>query len=159
MRIGFGYDAHRLSKGRRLILGGVEIPYEKGLLGHSDADVLLHAVIDALLGAASMGDIGMHFPPTDPAYKDISSVELLSRTARLLDKNGLKISNLDSTIVCEAPKLSGHIGHMVENISKTLKCDPNRVNIKAKTEEGLGFTGRGEGISAYASVLIEEKER
>lgn len=156
MRTGFGYDAHRLTEGRKLILGGVTVPFEKGLLGHSDADVLLHAIIDALMGAASMGDIGRHFPPSDPAYKDISSIELLSRTADLLKKGGFRISNIDSTIVCESPRLSPFIPDMVKNISGTLKLDPGSVNVKAKTEEGLGFTGNGEGIKAYAVALIEE---
>ncbi|MDP2690760.1 MAG: 2-C-methyl-D-erythritol 2,4-cyclodiphosphate synthase [Deltaproteobacteria bacterium] len=158
MRIGFGYDVHRLAKGRRLILGGVAVPYEKGLDGHSDADVLLHAVIDALMGAAGMGDIGRHFPPTDPAWKDASSVELHKRTGEMVYKGGFEIINIDSTIVCQSPRLADFIPLMTENISKALGIEKGRVNVKAKTEEGLGFTGRGEGISSYAVSLIEEKK-
>lgn len=157
MRTGFGYDVHRLVEGRKLILGGVEVPYEKGLLGHSDADVLLHAVIDALIGAAGLGDIGKHFPPTDIAYKNISSIELLNRTRALIEERGFIIGNIDSTIVCQAPKLLGHIPGMVKNIASVLGCDEHQVNVKAKTEEGLGFTGTGEGIKAYAVALIEKK--
>lgn len=154
MRIGFGYDVHRLIEGRRLVLGGVDVPYKKGLLGHSDADVLLHAVIDALIGAAGLGDIGKHFPPSDNAFKDISSLELLSRAAGLLEKEGYSIGNIDSTIVCQEPKLAPHIPGMVDNISKTLRISPSQVNVKAKTEEGLGFTGSGDGISAHAVALV-----
>lgn len=157
MRIGFGYDVHRLTEGRKLILGGVDVPFAKGLLGHSDADVLLHAIIDALIGAAGLGDIGRHFPPSDNKYKDISSIELLTKTFSLISDKGYTIGNIDSTIVCEAPKLAAHIPGMVKNISGVLGCAPDRINIKAKTEEGLGFTGTGEGISAYATVLLEEK--
>lgn len=157
MRIGCGYDAHRLVEGRPLILGGVRVPHGKGLLGHSDADVLLHAVIDALVGAAGLGDIGRHFPPSDAAYKDISSILLLSKTRELLDKAGYAVVNIDSTIVCESPRLAPHIPAMVENISKTLGIPLARVNVKAKTEEGLGFTGAGDGMSAHAVALIEEK--
>lgn len=157
MRIGFGYDVHRLIEGRKLLLGGVEVPFEKGLLGHSDADVLLHAVIDALIGAAGLGDIGRHFPPTDDAFKDISSVNLLERARALIEEKGFSIGNLDSTIVCQAPKLLGHIPGMVKTIAATLGCAEDRINVKAKTEEGLGFTGAGEGISAYATVLLMEK--
>ncbi|MBI5492729.1 MAG: 2-C-methyl-D-erythritol 2,4-cyclodiphosphate synthase [Deltaproteobacteria bacterium] len=156
MRTGFGYDVHRLIEGRRLILGGVEVPFEKGLLGHSDADVLLHAVIDALIGAAGLGDIGRHFPPSEAAYKNISSIELLSRTMALLKEKKFKVSNIDSTIVCESPRLSPYITDMARNISTVAGCPVDRVNVKAKTEEGLGFTGSGEGIAAYATVLIEE---
>ena len=158
MRIGFGYDTHRLKTGRRLIIGGVEVPYTKGLYGHSDADVLIHAIIDSLLGAACLGDIGMHFPPTEPAYKDISSIELLDRTAVLLGEKGYAVENIDSTVVCEAPKLKGHIPAMVEKMASTLGCDPSAINVKAKTDEGLGFRGRGEGISAYAVSLIKERK-
>ena len=157
IRTGFGYDVHRLVEGRKLILGGVEVPFEKGLLGHSDADVLVHAVIDALIGAAGLGDIGKHFPPTDNAFKDISSMDLLSRTRTLIEEKGFEVGNIDSTIVCQAPKLLGHIPGMVENIEKALGCLEGRVNVKAKTEEGLGFTGTGEGIKAYAVALILEK--
>lgn len=156
MRTGFGYDVHKLVEGRKLILGGVEVPYEKGLLGHSDADVLLHAVIDALIGAAGLGDIGKHFPPTDNAYKDISSMDLLARTRALLEKSGYTVGNIDSTVVCQAPKLLGHIPGMVKNIAMVLGCREEQVNVKAKTEEGLGFTGSSEGIKAYAVALIVE---
>ncbi|MBI5888360.1 MAG: 2-C-methyl-D-erythritol 2,4-cyclodiphosphate synthase [Deltaproteobacteria bacterium] len=156
MRIGFGYDAHRLVEGRKLIIGGVAIPFGKGLLGHSDADVLLHAIIDALIGATSLGDIGRHFPPSDPAYKDISSIKLLEETAKLILKNGFTISNIDSTVVCEMPRLSAHIPEMIKNIAKAAGCDPGRVNVKAKTEEGMGFTGKGDGISSYAAALLDE---
>ncbi len=159
MRIGFGYDVHRLTAGRHLILGGVHVPYTKGLLGHSDADVLIHAVIDSLIGAASLGDIGKHFPPDDAAYKDISSIDLLKRAAELLKEKGFRVSNIDSTIVCQSPRLSEHIPQMAKNISRTLGVEEGRVNVKAKTEEGLGFTGTGEGISAYAVALVEEKEK
>lgn len=157
MRTGFGYDVHRLVEGRKLILGGVDVPYEKGLLGHSDADVLLHAVIDALIGAAGLGDIGKHFPPTDNAFKDISSIDLLGRTRALIEEKGFTIGNIDSTIVCQAPKLLSHIPGMARNIAKVLGCDEAQVNVKAKTEEGLGFTGTGEGIKAYAVALLMEK--
>lgn len=159
MRVGFGYDVHRLVEGRKLIMGGVEIPFEKGLLGHSDADVLLHAVIDALIGAACLGDIGRHFPPSDAAFKDISSIDLLRRTAALLDKSGYVVVNMDSTIVCQEPRLAEHIPGMVKNIAAALSISESDVNVKAKTEEGLGFTGTGDGISAYAVALIEKKEK
>ncbi|MBI1910526.1 MAG: 2-C-methyl-D-erythritol 2,4-cyclodiphosphate synthase [Deltaproteobacteria bacterium] len=158
MRIGFGYDVHRLVEGRKLILGGVDVPHDKGLLGHSDADVLLHAIIDALIGAAALGDIGRHFPPSDNRYKDISSIELLKRTKELLDEKGFTIGNIDSTIVCESPRLGVHIPGMVKNIAATLGCSETQVNVKAKTEEGLGFTGTGQGISAYSTALIEESK-
>jgi 2-C-methyl-D-erythritol 2,4-cyclodiphosphate synthase len=158
MRTGFGYDVHRLVEGRKLILGGVEVPFEKGLLGHSDADVLLHAVIDALIGAAGLGDIGKHFPPTDNTFKDISSIALLERTRTLIEEKGFEIGNIDSTIVCQSPKLLGHIPGMVKNIAKALGCNEGQVNVKAKTEEGLGFTGTSEGIKAYAVALITEKK-
>lgn len=157
MRIGFGYDVHRLAAGRKLILGGVVVPFERGLDGHSDADVLLHAVIDALIGAAGMGDIGRHFPPTDPAFKDASSVEMLKKTREMVYKGGFAITNIDSTIVCQSPRLAEFIPDMVKVISGALGIEGNSVNVKAKTEEGLGFTGRGEGISSYAVVLITEK--
>ena len=158
MRIGFGYDAHKLVTGRRLILGGVPIDFPKGLLGHSDADVLLHALVDALLGAAGLGDIGKHFPPTDDAYKDISSVTLLERVVSSVKEKGYSVVNVDSSIVCQAPRLAAHIPKMIEITAKALGCDVERVNIKATTEEGLGFTGRGEGISAYAVALLAKKE-
>lgn len=150
MRVGLGYDVHRLVEGRALILGGVEIPYEKGLLGHSDADVLLHAIMDALLGAAALGDIGRHFPDTDPAYKGISSVKLLEYVGGLLEDENYQIVNIDATVVAQKPRLASCIPEMEDNVAKTLKLDADQVNIKATTEEGLGFTGTGEGISAQA---------
>lgn len=156
MRIGIGYDVHRLVADRKLILGGVEIPWEKGLLGHSDADVLLHAVMDALLGAAALGDIGKHFPDTDPAYRGISSLELLRRVAGLLSENRLQVQNIDATIIAQAPKMRPHIDAMRENIARALQIEPGRINVKATTEEGLGFTGSKEGISAQAACLLEE---
>lgn len=157
MRIGFGYDVHRLAAGRPLILGGVTVEFEKGLDGHSDADVLLHAVIDALIGAACMGDIGRHFPPTDPAWKDASSIELLKKTAAMISGAGYEVVNIDSTIVCQSPRLAGFIPQMAENVSKALSLGSGMVNIKAKTEEGLGFTGCGDGISSSAVALLQEK--
>ena len=157
MRIGSGYDVHRLTEGRKLILGGVDIPYEKGLLGHSDADVLIHAVMDALLGAAALGDIGKHFPDTDPKYKGISSMLLLEETARLLKEQGYAIGNIDATIIAQRPKMAPHIPQMRENLAKCLGISQAQVNIKATTEEGLGFTGNGQGISSQAICLIEKK--
>ena len=154
MRIGFGYDVHRLVPGRRLVLGGVDIDFSKGLLGHSDADVLIHAVIDALLGAAGLGDIGKHFPPGDPSYKGIPSTELLKRTQKLLDHAGFTIVNIDSTVVCEAPKLGDLTARMEKNIAEALLCPAGSINVKATTEEGMGVTGAGEAISAYAVALI-----
>ena len=154
MRIGMGYDVHRLTPGRKLIMGGVEIPWEKGLLGHSDADVLLHAIMDALLGAAALGDIGKHFPDTDPAYKGISSLELLAHVGKLLEENCFFIENIDATIIAQAPKMRPHIDRMRENIARTLGIEAGQVNLKATTEEGLGFTGTGEGISAQAICLL-----
>ncbi|MBR1970082.1 MAG: 2-C-methyl-D-erythritol 2,4-cyclodiphosphate synthase [Clostridia bacterium] len=154
MRIGTGFDTHKLTEGRKLIIGGVEIPFEKGLLGHSDADVLVHAIIDALLGAAALGDIGSHFPDTDEAYKGISSIELLERTAKLLLENGYTVSNIDSTIIVQKPKMAPHIDAMRENIAKALGIDVNFVSVKAKTNEHMGFTGRGEGIEARAVALL-----
>ena len=156
MRIGQGYDVHRLVQDRPLILGGVEVPYEKGLLGHSDADVLIHAVMDALLGAAALGDIGQHFPDTDPAYKGISSVELLKKVGELLDEKGFVIENIDSTIITQRPKLASYRPQMAANIADALHLDVSRVSVKATTEEGLGFTGNGEGISAQAIALLTE---
>ena len=155
MRIGHGYDVHRLVEGRDLILGGVSIPYEKGLLGHSDADVLTHAVMDALLGAAAMGDIGKHFPDTDPAYKGADSLKLAQHVSWLLTKQGYCIGNIDATVIAQAPKLAPHIPAMKQNLACALGCDPDRINIKATTEERLGFTGEGLGIAAHAVCLIE----
>lgn len=149
-----GYDVHRLVEERKLILGGVEIPYEKGLLGHSDADVLLHAIMDALLGAAALGDIGKHFPDSDPAYKGISSIKLLEHVAKLLEDENYVIGNIDATIIAQRPKMAPHIPLMRENIAKALQIEENRVNIKATTEEGLGFTGTGEGISSQAICAL-----
>lgn len=158
MRIGMGYDVHRLTEGRKLILGGVEIPYEKGLLGHSDADVLIHAIMDALLGAAALGDIGTHFPDSDPAYKGISSMVLLKRVGELLKEHTYFIGNIDATIIAQRPKLSPYREQMRENIAAMLQIDVDQISIKATTEEGLGFTGRGEGICAQAICLLEKPE-
>ncbi len=154
MRIGQGYDVHRLTEGRDLILGGVKIPYEKGLLGHSDADVLVHAVMDALLGAAALGDIGQHFPDTDPAYEGISSLELLRRVGGLLEEKGYVIENIDSTVIAQRPKLAAYRPRMAENIAAALGISAEQVSVKATTEEGLGFSGRGEGIAAQAVALL-----
>lgn len=154
MRIGMGYDVHKFAENRKLIIGGVEIPYEKGLLGHSDADVLLHAVMDALLGAAALGDIGKHFPDTDEKYKGISSVKLLEHVGALLEENCFLIENIDATIIAQAPKMRPHIDMMRENIARALGIDISQVNVKATTEEGLGFTGRGEGISSQAICML-----
>ena len=150
MRIGMGYDVHRLTEGRDLILGGVKIPYEKGLLGHSDADVLLHAVMDALLGAAALGDIGKHFPDTDPAYEGASSMRLLEHVGKLLEERLYVVENIDATIIAQRPKMAPHIEEMRRNIAAALHLELDQVNVKATTEEGLGFTGTGEGISAQA---------
>lgn len=154
MRIGMGYDVHKLTKGRDLMIGGVKIPYEMGLLGHSDADVLLHAVMDALLGAAALGDIGKHFPDTDTAYQGISSIKLLEHVGELLEEKCFLIENIDATIIAQAPKMRPHIDQMRENIAKALEIDVTQVNVKATTEEGLGFTGNGEGISSQAICLL-----
>ena len=154
MRIGMGYDVHRLVPDRDLIMGGVRIPYEKGLLGHSDADVLLHAIMDALLGAAALGDIGKHFPDTDPQYKGISSVKLLEHVGELLEENCFFIENIDATIIAQAPKMRPYIDEMRANIAGALGIDISQVNVKATTEEGLGFTGTGEGISSQAICLL-----
>lgn len=154
MRIGMGYDVHRLVEGRDLIIGGVTIPYELGLLGHSDADVLLHAISDALLGAAALGDIGKHFPDTDPAYKGISSLVLLERVGALLEENMFFIENIDATIIAQAPKMRPHIDKMRENIANALHLTLDQINVKATTEEGLGFTGEGRGISAQAVCML-----
>ncbi len=150
MRIGHGFDVHRLVEGRPCIIGGVTIPFERGLLGHSDADVLLHAIADALLGAAGLGDIGRHFPDTDPQYKNADSLQLLARVHTLLAGHGWAVGNVDATVICERPKIMPHAARMVENISRVLAVEPGAVNIKATTSEGLGFTGRGEGIAAQA---------
>lgn len=154
MRVGMGYDVHRLTENRKLILGGVEIPYEKGLLGHSDADVVVHAIMDALLGAAALGDIGKHFPDTDPKYEGISSIKLLEHVGDLLEENNYIIENIDATIIAQRPKLLGYMPQMVKNVASALGLEENQVNIKATTEEGLGFTGSGEGISAQAVCLL-----
>ena len=156
MRVGMGYDVHRLVEDRDLIIGGVKIDYEKGLLGHSDADVLLHAISDALLGAAALGDIGKHFPDTDEKYKGISSLILLKHVGDLLEEEGFIINNIDATIIAQAPKMRPHIDVMRKNIADTLGLDISQVNVKATTEEGLGFTGSGEGISSQAVCLISE---
>ena len=154
MRIGMGYDVHRLTEDRDLIMGGVTIPYEKGLFGHSDADVLLHAIMDSLLGAAAMGDIGKHFPDTDPAYKGISSLLLLKKVGELLEQEHFLIENIDATIIAQAPKMRPHIDAMRQNIADALGIELSQVNVKATTEEGLGFTGSGEGISSQAICLL-----
>ena len=156
MRIGHGYDVHRLVEGRELILGGVKIPYEKGLLGHSDADVLLHAVSDALLGAAGLGDIGRHFPDTDPKYKGADSLKLLAQVGEKLRAAGYGVGNIDVTMIAQRPKLSGYIPRMEENIASALGISAAQVNVKATTEEKLGFTGTGEGMSCHAVCLIEK---
>lgn len=155
MRIGMGYDVHKLVEDRDLILGGVNIPYEKGLLGHSDADVLLHAIMDALLGAAALGDIGKHFPDTDPAYKGASSIELLKRVGGLLEQELYVIGNIDATIIAQRPKMAPYIEEMRENVAEALGIEKSQINIKATTEEGLGFTGAGEGISSQAIAALE----
>ncbi len=154
MRIGHGYDVHRLVENRDLILGGVNIPYEKGLLGHSDADVLTHAIMDALLGAAALGDIGKHFPDTDPAYRGADSLKLLTHIVSLLEEKGWKIGNVDATIIAQKPKLASFIPTMKENLMQRMKIDSDCVNVKATTEEHLGFTGKGEGIAAHAVCLL-----
>jgi 2-C-methyl-D-erythritol 2,4-cyclodiphosphate synthase len=157
MRIGHGYDVHKLVQNRRLVLGGVTIPYEKGLLGHSDADVLAHAIADALLGAAAMGDIGGHFPDTDPAYQDADSLILLSKVCELLENNGYKIENIDSTVVAQAPKLKPYIEEMRQKLAVACKLNMGQISVKATTEEHLGFTGSGEGIAAHAVCIIDNK--
>lgn len=157
MRIGHGYDVHRLVKDRRLIMGGVGIPYELGLLGHSDADVLVHAIMDALLGAAALGDIGRHFPDSDDKYRGADSIELLRAVAGLLEERGYIISNIDATIIAQRPKMAPHIEQMRKNISLAVNLDMDCINVKATTEEGLGFTGNGEGISAHAVCLIDKR--
>ncbi len=157
MRIGHGYDVHKLVADRKLILGGVEIPYEKGLLGHSDADVLTHAVMDALLGAAGLGDIGRHFPDTDPAYAGADSLKLLDHVVELLRVRGLTVGNVDATILAQRPRLADYIEHMRGNLASHMGIAPDRVNVKATTEEKLGFTGAGLGIAAHAVALLEER--
>lgn len=156
LRIGHGYDVHRLTRGRKLILGGVEIPYEKGLLGHSDADVLVHAVMDALTGAARLGDIGKLFPDTDPAYAGISSLWLLAEVGRLLTEKGFAVVNIDAVLLAQAPKVGPYRTRMEKNIAQMLGIDPEQVNVKATTEEGLGFTGDGSGMAAHAAALVEK---
>jgi 2-C-methyl-D-erythritol 2,4-cyclodiphosphate synthase len=156
MRIGSGYDVHKLIEGRKLIIGGVHIPYLKGLLGHSDADVLIHSIMDSLLGAMALGDIGKHFPDTDPKYKGISSIILLANVSELINILGYKIANIDSTIIAQDPKMAPYIFEMRSNISEALKIDISMVNVKATTEEGIGFTGRGEGISAQSICLLDK---
>lgn len=157
MRIGMGYDVHRLEEGRKLILGGVEIPFEKGLLGHSDADVAVHAVMDALLGAAALRDIGTHFSDSDPQYKGISSITLLEHVGRLLEAHSYVISNIDVTIIAQKPKVAPYIEQMENNVARALGLEKNQINIKATTEEGLGFTGSLQGISAHAVCLLEDR--
>jgi 2-C-methyl-D-erythritol 2,4-cyclodiphosphate synthase len=158
MRVGLGYDVHKLVSERKLILGGVEINYEKGLLGHSDADVLVHAIMDSLLGAAALGDIGVHFPDSDPKYKGISSLQLLQKVSKIIDKAGFEVGNIDATIVAQKPKMSPYIKTMRENISFSLNIPIDKINIKATTEEGLGFTGSCDGISAQSICCIKIKE-
>ena len=159
MRIGQSIDIHQLVEGRKLIIGGVEIPYEKGLLGHSDADVLLHAIIESIIGALGLGDIGKHFPDTDPKYKGISSMILLEETYKMMDDAGYEIGNLDSIILCEQPKMAPHILKMRENVAQVLHCDISQINIKATRGEKMGFIGRGEGIMAQSVVLLNERSR
>ena len=154
MQVGIGYDLHKLVKGRRLVLGGVEIPYPQGLLAHSDGDVLVHGIIDALLGALGEGDIGQHFPDTDKQYKDIKSLILLGKVREMLKKKGAEIGNIDATVLAERPKIAPYVEEMKENISSTLKIEKEKINIKAKTNEGLGFIGKGEGIAALAVVSL-----
>ncbi len=155
MRVGFGYDSHRFEKGRKLIVGGVEIPFEKGLAGHSDADLLCHAIIDAVIGALGLGDIGSHFPDTDPKWKDAVSVELLRQTVAMAEAKGYRISWVDSTVIAERPKLAGYIGEMKTALAKS-GIPAELISIKAKTNEGMGFTGRGEGMAAYAVCMLSE---
>lgn len=157
LRIGMGYDVHKLVADRKLIMGGVEIPHEVGLLGHSDADVLVHAIMDAILGAAALGDIGKHFPDTDPQYKGISSIKLLEHVGGLLKAEGITIHNVDSTIIAQAPKMAPHIMTMRENIARALGIQIDQINVKATTEEGLGFTGAKEGISSQAIALVNKE--
>ena len=155
VRIGHGYDVHRLSEGRKLILGGVEIPYEKGLQGHSNADVLVHAIMDSMLGALALGDIGKHFPDTDPEYEGADSILLLKNVSGIIEKNGFGVGNIDSTVICQSPKLASYIEKMRKNIAAAVGCEISRVSVKATTEERLGFTGTGEGIAAHAVCILE----
>jgi 2-C-methyl-D-erythritol 2,4-cyclodiphosphate synthase len=156
MRIGMGYDVHRLVEDRKLIIGGVDIPFEKGLLGHSDADVLIHAIMDSLLGAAALGDIGKHFPDTNIKYKGISSITLLTEVGSLIRNEGYIIQNIDATIIAQKPKMAPHIPQMIDNMAKALEINKNMINVKATTEEGLGFTGTGEGISSQSICLLSK---
>ncbi|MCX5833800.1 MAG: 2-C-methyl-D-erythritol 2,4-cyclodiphosphate synthase [Deltaproteobacteria bacterium] len=158
MKVGFGYDSHRLVEGRRLVIGGVEVPFEKGLLGHSDADVLLHAIGDALLGAIGEGDLGRHFPDTDPAYRDMSSLLILQKINDMAERKGLVVGNLDSTVILEEPRLAEFVPLMVARIASVLGIEQSRVNVKAKTNEKMGFIGRGEGIAAFAVLTVKEKK-
>ena len=158
IRIGHGYDVHKLVEGRKLILGGVDIPHETGLLGHSDADVVVHAVMDAMLGALALGDIGKHFPDTDPVYSGADSIMLLKRVTEIIDEQGYSVGNIDSTIICQAPKLAPHIDTMRKNIAETIGCDISQISVKATTEEKLGFTGAKEGISAHAVCVLLRKK-
>ncbi len=155
MRIGIGYDVHQLCEGRKLILGGVDIPFERGLLGHSDADVLIHAIMDAMIGAMGLGDIGKHFPDTDPAYKGISSVELLKHVVDLMKKQGYRIGNVDAVVIAQRPKIGPHFPAMKKILAEAMGCEETRINLKATTEEKLGFTGREEGMAAQAVCLLE----
>lgn len=155
-RIGHGYDVHRLTEGRKLIIGGVDIPYEKGLLGHSDADVLVHAIMDSILGALALGDIGKFFPDNDSAYKGADSIKLLEKVISIAEEKGFTVGNIDSTILCQAPKLAGYINNMRENIAKACNTDIGSISVKATTEEKLGFTGSGEGIAAHAVCIMEK---
>ena len=157
MRIGIGYDVHRLTEDRDLLLGGVAIPFDKGLLGHSDADVLVHAIMDAILGALGLGDIGKHFPDTDPQYKGISSIRLLEHVAGLMQQEGYEIGNLDAIVIAQRPKIGPYFTQMKDNMAQALGCDPQKINLKATTEEGLGFTGRQEGMAAQAVCLLTER--
>jgi 2-C-methyl-D-erythritol 2,4-cyclodiphosphate synthase len=157
MRIGIGYDSHRFAPGRRLILGGVEIPFERGLAGHSDADAVAHAVTDAILGAAALGDIGTHFPPSDPAWRDADSLVLLEKAVRLLEDHGHRVVNVDVTVICEAPKLAPHVPAMRERLAAALGIGSAQVSVKAKSNEGMGWIGRGEGIAALAVALVADR--
>ena len=157
IRIGHGYDVHRLTDGRKLVIGGVCIPYEKGLLGHSDADVLVHAIMDSMLGALALGDIGKHFPDTSPEYEGADSIELLKKVSEIISGKGYSVGNIDSTIICQSPKLAPHIPQMRENIASALGCDVSRISVKATTEERLGFTGSGDGIAAHAVCVLQKE--
>lgn len=157
IRIGHGYDVHRLTEGRKLIIGGVDIPYEKGLLGHSDADVLVHAIMDSMLGALALEDIGKHFPDTSPEYEGADSISLLKKVTEIISEKGYAVGNIDSTVICQLPKLAPHIEKMRENIASAAGCEISRISVKATTEERLGFTGSGEGIAAHAVCLLVKK--